>query len=148
MARVLVRSQRAQACRPPILPQGLAVALAWGDAHCRNPGQGASRVTSFFIAGVGSKGAAVEEAYSELRERSMLAAGCPARSRRIFKLSCRFDGQDREIEVGRPLCKGGDVVVAILDHGRSEAFCVHTDRSGQSAPARVSHPVYSVTEFS
>ncbi len=105
-------------------------------------------MTSFFVAGIGSEGACAEQAYSELRKRSTIVAGCPARSRRIFKLSCRFDGQDREIEVGRPLSKGGDVVLAILDHGRFEAFCVHTDHSGKSAPARVSHPVYSVTEFS
>ena len=50
--------------------------------------------------------------------------------------------------MGRPLSKGGDVVVAILDHGRLEDFCVHTDDGGETAPARVSHPVYSVTEFS
>jgi hypothetical protein len=106
------------------------------------------QVTGFFIAGIDSDGARAEEVYSELRERSLLAAGCPARSRRIFKLSCRFDGQDREIEVGRPLSKGGNVVVAILDHGRLEDFCVHTDALGESAPARVGHPVYSVTEFS
>ena len=105
-------------------------------------------MTSFFVAGIESKGARAEAAYTELRQRSLLAAGCPARSRRIFKLSCRFDGQDREIEVGRPLSKDGDVVVAILDHGRLEDFCVHTDDDGESAPARVSHPVYSVTEFS
>jgi hypothetical protein len=105
-------------------------------------------VTSFFVAGIESKGARAEAAYSELRERSLRTAGCPARSRRIFKLSCRFDGQDREIEVGRPLSKGGNVVAAILDHGPFEAFCVHTDDGGESAPARVSHPVYSVTEFS
>jgi hypothetical protein len=105
-------------------------------------------VTGFFVAGIASKGARAEAAYSELRQRSLLAAGCPARSRRIFKLSCRFEGHDREIEVGRPLSKGGDVVVAILDHGRLEDFCVHTDDDGASAPARVSHPVYSVTEFS
>jgi len=105
-------------------------------------------VTSFFVAGIESEGGRAEEAYSELRERSMVAAGCPARSRRIFKLSCRFDGEDLEIEVGRPLSKGGDVVVAILDHGRFEAFCVYTDDGDKSLPARVSHPVYSVTEFS
>jgi hypothetical protein len=39
-------------------------------------------------------------------------------------------------------------VVAILDHGRFEAFCVHTDDGSQSQVARVNHPVYSVTEFS
>jgi hypothetical protein len=104
-------------------------------------------VTRFFVAGIESEGARAEEVYRELRERSLLDAGCPARARRIFKLSCRFDGRDREIEVGRPLSKGGDVVVAILDHGRAEAFRVHT-RGSKRPPARVSHPVYSVTEFS
>jgi hypothetical protein len=105
-------------------------------------------MTSFFVAGIDSRGKQAEEAYSELRALSLIAAGCPARPRRIFKLNCRFDGQDREIEVGRPLSKGGDVVVAILDHGRFEPFCVHTADAGKSSPARVSHPVYSVTEFS
>jgi hypothetical protein len=105
-------------------------------------------VTSFFVGGTRSKGAQAEEAYRAVRERSLLTVGCPARARRIFKLSCRFDGQDREIEVGMPLSKGGDVVVAILDHGRFEPFRVHTDDGGESEPAQVSHPVYSVTEFS
>jgi hypothetical protein len=104
-------------------------------------------VTRFFVAGIESEGARAEAAYSELRERSLLDAGCPARPRRIFKLSCRFEGHDREIEVGRPLSKGGGVVLAILDHGRLEAFRVHTG-GGETPPARVSHPVYSVTEFS
>jgi hypothetical protein len=105
-------------------------------------------MTRFFVGGIESEGTRTEEAYSELRERSLLAAGCPARARRIFKLCCRFDGHDREIEVGRPISKGGDVVLAILDHGRFEPFRVHTDNAGESAPACVSHPVYSVTEFS
>lgn len=105
-------------------------------------------MTSFFIGGVDTEGLGAEEAYSELRDRSQIAAGCPARARRIFKLNCRFDGEDREIEVGRPLCEGGEIVAAILDHGRFEDFCVHTDDGGRSKPARVSHPVYSVTEFS
>ena len=84
-------------------------------------------MTSFFVGGIESDAARAEKVYSELRERSLLAAGCPARSRRIFKLSCRFDGQDREIEVGRPLSKGGNVVVAILDHGRFErSACIPT----------------------
>ena len=105
-------------------------------------------MTSFFVAGIASKGKRTEQAYSELCERSVIAAGCPARQRRIFKLSCRFEGEDREIEVGRPLSDGGDVVMAILDHGRFEPFSVLTDGGSESAPARVSHPVYSVTEFS
>jgi len=105
-------------------------------------------VTRFFVAGVESEGARAEEVYNELRARSLLVAGCPANSRRIFKLSCRIDGRDREIEVGRPLSDAGEVVVAILDHGRFEDFCVHTDPAGESGPTRVGHPVYSVTEFS
>ena len=105
-------------------------------------------MTSFFVAGVDSAGGRAEAAYSELRERSLLAVGCPARSRRIFKLGCRMRGQDREIEVGRRLFDDGGVVVAILDHGRFEGFCVYTDDGAQGAPARVSRPVYSVTEFS
>jgi hypothetical protein len=105
-------------------------------------------VTRFFVAGTDSEGRRAEDVYSQLRERSELDAGCAARPRRIFKLSCRFEGHDREIEVGRPLSSGGDVVVAILDHGRFEPFRVHTENPGKSPPARVSHPVYSVTEFS
>jgi hypothetical protein len=105
-------------------------------------------VTSFFVAGMESEGSLAEEAYGELRERSRIVAGCPAKARRIFKLSCRFQGHDRVIEVGRPLSKGGEVVVAILDHGRFEPFCVHTSHGDDASPARVKHPVYSVTEFS
>jgi hypothetical protein len=107
----------------------------------------APRVTRFFVAGIESDRARDQEVYSELRARSLLDAGCPARPRRIFKLSCRFDGHDREIEVGKPLSRRGSVVLAILDHGRFEAFRVHTDGPGEDAVTRVNHPVYSVTEF-
>jgi hypothetical protein len=104
-------------------------------------------VTTFFLAGIDSDGVGVEAAYGALRERSHNAVGCPARSRRIFKLDCRFEGCDCEIEVGRSLPHGGDVVVAILDHGREEAFAVHT-LDDADAPMRVARPVYSVTDFS
>jgi hypothetical protein len=105
-------------------------------------------VTTFFVAGVESQGELAEAAYRELREHSQILTGCSARSRRIFKLSCRFDGRDCEIEVGRPLSQGRDVVVAILDHGREEAFVVHTAAAGLRPAVRVRRPVYSVTEFS
>jgi hypothetical protein len=105
-------------------------------------------MTRFFVAGNESQGGGGEAAYCELRERSQIVVGCPARSRRIFKLSCRFDGRDREIEVGRPLSHGNDVVAAILDHGREEAFVVHTVADGAGASVRVGRPVYAVTEFS
>jgi hypothetical protein len=105
-------------------------------------------MTRFFVAGVESEGALTELAYGELRERSELVVGCPAKQRRIFKISCRFQGHDQEIEVGRPLAEGGDPVVAILDHGRFEPFCVHTAHGDAGVPERVKHPVYAVTEFS
>ena len=114
-------------------------------------------MTAFFVAGVEGKGKQAEAAYSELRERSLAVVGSPARLRRIFKLSCRFDGSDTEIEVGRRLASGSGVVAAILDHGREEAFVVHTDgvKDGKNADSkavgravRVGRPVYSVTEFS
>lgn len=105
-------------------------------------------MTTFFVAGDEWQGGGAEAAYRELRERSQIVVGSPARSRRIFKLSCRFDGCDCEIEVGRPLSDGSDVVVAILDHGREEAFVVHTAGDGAAAEVRVGRPVYAVTEFS
>jgi hypothetical protein len=104
-------------------------------------------VTPFFLAGVKSDSKGLEAAYSDLRDRSQLAVGCAAKPRRIFRLDCRFDGSDCEIEVGRPLPDGGELVVAILDHGREEAYAVHTlDRT--VPPTRVTRPVYAVTDFS
>jgi hypothetical protein len=104
-------------------------------------------VTQFFLAGIEADSERTEAAYSELRERSRVLVGCGARPRRIFKLDCRFEGRDCEIEVGRPLPHGGKLVVAILDHGREEAFAVHT-LDGADPPTRVARPVYTVTDFS
>jgi hypothetical protein len=105
-------------------------------------------VTTFFVPGVDARGERAELAYRRLQERSQIVAGCPARSRRIFKLSCRCGGRDQEIEVGRPLEPGSEVVVAIMDHGREAPFLVHTAAGGAGDPLRVRRPVYSVTEFS
>jgi hypothetical protein len=103
-------------------------------------------VTPFFLAGIESDSEGMEAAYSELRERSQIAVGCAAKPRRIFKLDCRFEGSDCEIEVGRPLPHGGEMVVAILDHGREESYVVHTGDSAD-APTLVARPVYTVTDF-
>ncbi|HEY5194832.1 MAG TPA: hypothetical protein VIJ39_13320 [Solirubrobacteraceae bacterium] len=105
-------------------------------------------MTTFFVAGIEGQGTRAEAAYSELRERSESVVGSPARLTRIFKLSCRFDGHDCEIEVGRRLSHGSEIVSAILDHGRDEAFVVHTACDGVDAEVRVGRPVYAVTEFS
>ncbi len=104
-------------------------------------------MTRFFLAGADNDSdRQVEAAYLDLRERSLLAVGCAAKPRRIFKLDCRHDGSDCQIEVGRPLPHGGDLVVAILDHGRDEPYAVHT-RDGVDDPTRVQRPVYDVTDF-
>ena len=61
-------------------------------------------MTRFFIAGGDENNEQeVEAAYIGLRERSLQAIGCVAKPRRIFKLDCRFEGSDCEIEVGKPL---------------------------------------------
>jgi hypothetical protein len=112
-------------------------------------------MTTFFVAGIpSSEGGQAEDAYRELRRHSQLLVGAPARARRIFKLNCRHEGSDCEIEVGRPLPPDGqplppesDVVTAIFDHGREEAYVVHTLLAA-AAPVRIGRPVYSVTEFS
>jgi hypothetical protein len=103
-------------------------------------------MTDFFVAGLES-GELAEEAYVKLRERSFVAIGSDAKPRRIFSLDCRFEGSDCEIAVGKALPNGGDVVVAILDHGREEPYVVYTN--DQAGPAtRVTRPVYAVTDFS
>jgi hypothetical protein len=104
-------------------------------------------MTEFFFAGLESDGKLAEAAYMHLRERSHVAIGSDAKPRRIFSLDCRFEGSDCEIEVGKPLPHGGDVVVAILDHGREEPFVVFTNDE-QGPLTRVTRPVYAVTEFS
>jgi hypothetical protein len=107
-------------------------------------------MTAFFVGGLEPGESVAEEAYGDLRVLSSDLAGCPARLRRIFKLRCRLDGSDQEIEVGKPEPRGDGVVAAIIDHGRHEAFIVHTTPSGGGigTPLRVSNPVYGVTEFS
>lgn len=104
-------------------------------------------MTDFFL---GGRDGVLDEdahaAYDALREQSRLAIGCPARSRRIFKLDCRLDGHDCEIQVGEPLPTGEGVVVAILDHGREQVFAVYTDNREQDV-VRISRHVYAVTEF-
>ncbi len=104
-------------------------------------------MTAFFVGGLESQGKVAESAYLALQERSHEFAGSPPRHRRIFKLSCRLEGRDTEIEVGRPLALGGEPVAAIMDHGPREDFVVHTSpgKGGVGVPL---HSVYSVTEFS
>jgi len=104
-------------------------------------------MTQFFVAGLEPNDELAEAAYMTLRERSHVAIGSDPKPRRIFSLDCRFEGCDCEIEVGKPLPNGSDVVVAILDHGREEAYVVYTNH-GAGPATRVTRPVYAVTDFS
>jgi hypothetical protein len=107
-------------------------------------------MTAFFVGGLKPEAPLAEEAYGDLRELSNDLVGRPARLRRIHKLRCRLDGSDQEIEVGKRVPRGDGVVAAIMDHGRHEAFIVHTTpaNGGVGTPLRVPNPVYGVTEFS
>lgn len=104
-------------------------------------------MTRFFIAGADGD-EDLEAAYLHMRERSLQAIGCEAKPRRIFKLDCRFEGSDCEIEVGQPLPHRAGFVTAILDHGRDEPYAVHTGGDGTQDMTRVARPVYDVTDFS
>jgi hypothetical protein len=66
------------------------------------PPETAPQVTRFFLGGMNG-GGDVQAACDALRERWRIAIGCPGKSRRIFKLDCRFDGRNCEIDVGKPL---------------------------------------------
>ncbi len=103
-------------------------------------------MTSFFLGGVEQLGQDAKADYAELRERSRVAIGCPAKLRRIYKLDCRLHGSDCEIEVGKPMPGGQGLVAAILDHGREQDYAVHSD-GPQPDVVCVARPVYSVTEF-
>jgi len=104
-------------------------------------------MTKFFVAGVESGSERAETAYKNLRERSLVSVGSDAKPHRIFSLDCRLDGNDCQVEVGKPLPGGGDVVVAILDHGREEPYVVYTDH-GLGPATRITRPVYAVDDFS
>lgn len=83
-----------------------------------------------------SDGGRTEEAYSKVRERSLITAGCPARSRRIFGLSCRFDGQDREIEGRRCARVATSISRSSTMGARRRSACIPT--AGTRARRRVS----------
>lgn len=103
-------------------------------------------MTTFFLGGAGQAGRDAQADYAELRERSRVAIGCPAKLRRIYKLDCRLHGCDCEIEVGQPMPGGQGLVAAILDHGREQDYAVYGDGPERDLVC-VGRPVYAVTEF-
>ena len=102
-----------------------------------------------FVPGLHTTTKEQEEVYATLCQRSATEVGCAPMPARIFNVSCRLEGRDCEIEVGRDDPITGAEVLAILSHGRHHPFVVHT-ACADAGPAlhRVPQPVYSVTEFS
>ena len=102
------------------------------------PPETAPQVTRFFLGGMNG-GGDVQAACDALRERSRIAIGRPGKSRRIFKLDCRFDGRNCEIDVGKPLPsapggrrqRGRGSLGALDGAGRESRG--GTDRSGSEA---------------
>ena len=75
-------------------------------------------MTRFFVPGT-PRGTQTERAYADMRQHAELVSGRAARSRRIFKLSCRSAGADVEP------CVGEEAVHAIFDIGDAYAILRH-----------------------
>jgi hypothetical protein len=77
---------------------------------------GKGPMTAFFVPDT-PVGEQTRRAYEDLRRHVELTVGQPPRSPRIFKLSCRRGGADRETVVGAHGWAGPEVVHAIFDIG-------------------------------
>ncbi len=83
-----------------------------------------SRMTTFFIPGVGSDPGAVEGAYSDMSGVIELEMGRRPTTRRILRLWTRRGSVDCITEVGRSDPLRGGTVVAIFDMGARQPFVV------------------------
>ena len=92
-------------------------------------------MTRFFIPNT-PRGAQTERAYEDMRVHAELVSGRAARSRRIFKLSCRHAGADLES------CVGEKSVAAIFDVG--DAYTVLKRGGHDVIPKR---HTYAAVEF-
>jgi hypothetical protein len=105
-------------------------------------------VTAFFVPD-SPPGMDAEGAYERIREAVAADTGHPPRAVRIFRLSFRHEGVDRDAEVGMPDPVGGRTVLAILDLGRESPYLIQCGSiEGPTQHMLVRKPVYSVTEFS
>jgi hypothetical protein len=77
-------------------------------------------MTAFFVPDT-PPGEQTSRAYEDLRLHAEVATGRRARSKRIFKLSCRSGGADRETCVGTHALTGDEIVFAIFDVGDAYA---------------------------
>jgi hypothetical protein len=89
--------------------------------------------------------AETERSYAALREAVRVETSLAPRARRIFSISCRLDGRECVLEVGRPAPSGTGSVLAILDVGGDLPFSVQM--TGGQPPLRLGRRLYSLTEF-
>jgi hypothetical protein len=97
-------------------------------------------VTAFFVPYTPG-GEQSERAYEDLRHHAEVDAGRPPRSSRIYKLSCRRGGADRETCVGEEDLAGG-TIYAIFDFGDCYAIYV---QGGHEIVTR--RQTYAAVEF-
>jgi hypothetical protein len=97
-------------------------------------------MTAFFVPHT-PDGEQSERAYEHLRNHAEVDAGRPPRSSRIYKLSCRRGGADRETCVGEQDVAGG-TVYAIFDIG--DRYAVYVPGGHEIVTKR---QTYAVVEF-
>jgi hypothetical protein len=97
-------------------------------------------MTAFFVPGT-PIGEQSDRAYADLRRHAELDTGCPPRSKRIYKLSCRRGGADCETCVGDHELFGG-TVHAIFDVG--DRYVVYVPGGHEIVTKR---QTYSIVEF-
>jgi hypothetical protein len=97
-------------------------------------------MTGFFVPDTPA-GEQSDRAYEDMRARAEHDAGRAPRSRRIYKLSCRRGGADRETCVGEQDLAGG-TVYAIFDIG--DRYVVYVPGGHEIVTKR---QTYAVTEF-
>lgn len=99
----------------------------------------------FFMPGSESGPAETERCYETLRETVGTETGLSPRARRIFSISCRYKGSNAVFEVGQPVPGGAGSVLAILDVGGDQPYCVRL--TGDEPPLRLGKRLYALTEF-
>jgi hypothetical protein len=97
-------------------------------------------MTAFFVPHR-QQGEQSEQAYEDLRRHAEFDAGRPPRLTRIYKLSCRRGGADRETCVGEEDLAGG-TIYAIFDIG--DRYAVYVPGGHEIVTKR---QTYSVIEF-
>ena len=105
-----------------------------------------SSKTAFFVPGVHADDGGQESAYEALRDIVRAQIGFEPKQRRIASVDCRFEGRDCRFEVGGVDPETTHEILAIIDVGGEQPFCVCTT-DGSPTPRRLGRHAYDVTVF-